>query len=520
MIIGVPGEGTEREKRVAVTPDTVKHLVSWRADVRVASMAGVASGFSDHDYETAGAKIDSEGAWKAADVVLKVSPPTLLELQRVKPESTLITFFKPHQNRDLLVEAERRQISVLAMDCIPRISIAQSMDALSSMANIAGYKAVIAAADLYGGFLGGQITSAGRTDPAKVLVIGAGVAGLSAVSTAKNLGAEVYAFDTRPEAREQVMSVGGKFLTIETDEDGTGQGGYAKEMSEEFVAQELTLIAGCLPDTAIVITTALLPGKKAPVLITKDMVAKMQAGSIIFDLAAEQGGNCELTVKDELTTTTGGVKIAGFTDLPSRLARQSSTFYSNNLYHLLKMITKDGKQDFALDLDNKIIAASLICHRGELRWPPPSIAAPPLEVAVPQTTKRWRAERKAEVVEAKHRSRAMLAWTLAGGAIVVTLLLMAGMYAPPDFLSRLTVFVLACFIGWQVVWNVTPALHTPLMSVTNAISGIIVIGAMMELKTPSFSLVSLLAVIAVLIATVNAAGGFFVTWRMLKMFHK
>lgn len=516
MIIGVPVESAEREKRTALTPRVASVLCSWGNEVRVERGTGVASGFADADYEAQGAVL-SDNVWGDVDVIIKVVPPSQAELEQMQEHATLISFFKPHSNQDMLDLAAQRKLSVLAMDCIPRISTAQSMDALSTMSNIAGYKAVIAAADMYGGFLPGQITSAGRSDPAEVLVIGAGVAGLSAISAARGLGAEVYAFDTRAEAAEQVRSVGGRFLALDGEEDGTGEGGYAKQMSKDYVSREMALLASRMPRTAIVITTALVPGRKAPILITRQMVESMAAGSVIFDLAAEMGGNCELTVADEVVEHQG-VKIAGFTDLPSQLAVQASNFYSNNLLQLLKLLTNDSKQEINFDLDNKIISASLICQRGTKRWPPPQVVdiiprqqPTPSPAAIAPKPK----ESKAQAAPQQHSLLVWLGWIAA-----VACLYGLGSIAPPDFIERLTVFVLACFVGWQVVWNVTPALHTPLMSVTNAISGIIVLGAMLKLQPPSLSIATLLAIAAVLMAAINVAGGFFVTWRMLKMFRK
>lgn len=512
MIIGVPVEGAERERRTAVTPRVASVLRGWGNEVLVSRGAGIGSGFTDHAYATQGATLTDDSVWRKADVILKVTPPSLSELEQLQPHSTVIGFLKPHSSQSLMEAATQRKLSLLAMDCIPRISTAQSMDALSTMANIAGYKAVIVAADMYGKFLPGQITSAGRSNPAEVLVIGAGVAGLSAISTARNLGAEVYAFDTRAEVAEQVRSVGGRFLTLTSDEDGAGQGGYGKEMSKDFLTREQELIASRLGSTAIVITTALVLGKKAPVLINRKMVESMSAGSVIFDLAAEQGGNCELTVADEVVVHKD-VKIAGFTDLPSRLAVQASTFYSNNILQLLKLMTGGGKNELVFDLDNRIISAALICHDGTLRWPPPEVVdiAPHRQQKQPQVV---------EKVEPPKQPRRRSFWPLLGMAAALVCLGVLGSFAPPDFLARMTVFVLACIVGWLVVWNVTPALHTPLMSVTNAISGIIVLGAMLKLQLPTLSLASLLAIAAVLMATVNVAGGFFVTWRMLRMFRK
>ena len=515
MIIGVPVEGAAREKRTALTPQVASLLRSWGNEVRVERGTGVASGFADADYEAQGAVLSDQRVWHEAEVILKVTPPSQAELEQMQAHATLIGFFKPQSNQDMLDIAAQRELSVLAMDCIPRISTAQNMDALSAMSNIAGYKAVIAAADMYGGFFPGQITAAGRSAPAEVLVIGAGVAGLSAISAARSLGAEVYAFDTRAEAAEQVRSVGGRFLALTSGEDGAGQGGYGKQMSADYVSREVNLLASRLPRTAIVITTALVPGRKAPVLITRKMVESMAAGSVIFDLAAEMGGNCELTVADEVIVHQG-VKIAGFTDLPSQLATQASTFYSNNLLQLLKLLTDDGQRELTFDLDNKIVSAALICQDGTKRWPPPQVVdiAPHRQTDPPDSV----AQQKKEKNKTSARLRSSCVWLawLAAAACLYSL----GRVAPPDFLERLTVFVLACFVGWQVVWNVTPALHTPLMSVTNAISGVIVLGAILKLQPPSLSIASSLAVAAVLMATVNVAGGFFVTWRMLKMFRK
>ncbi len=512
MIIGVPVEGGVRERRTALTPRVACVLRSWGNEVRVARGTGHAAGFADADYEAQGAVLSDDSVWREAHVILKVAPPSAAELQQMRTHAALIGFFKPHDNQDLLATAAQRQLSVVAMDCIPRISIAQSMDAMSTMANIAGYKAVVAAADMYGGFLPGQITSAGRSDPAEVLVIGAGVAGLSAISAARSLGAEVYAFDTRAAAAEQVRSVGGRFLALDSDEEGAGEGGYGKQMSADYVASEMRLLATRMPRTAIAITTALVPGRPAPVLITRPMVESMAAGSVIFDLAAEMGGNCELTVADEVIEHRG-VKIAGFTDLPSQLAKQASMFYSNNLLQLLKLLTDEGKRELTFDLDNKIISAALLCQQGTIRWPTPQVVdvvPRPSPAATPS-----KATRTVQATPRRHDAYVWLGWVAA-----VACLYGLGSFAPPAFIERLTVFVLACFVGWQVVWNVTPALHTPLMSVTNAISGIIVLGAMLELQPPHWNIASLLAVAAVLMATVNVAGGFFVTWRMLKMFRK
>ena len=516
MIVAIPKESGQ-ERRVALIPRTVKALTDWGLDVQVECGAGEGAGFRDRDYIDNGAAIVDQQLWETADLVLKVAPPTVDELQRLKQQAIIVGFFQPYDNQELLAVAQQQKVSVLAMDCMPRTSVAQRMDALSVMANIAGYKAVILASNLYRNFVPGRITSAGRNDPATVLVIGAGVAGLSAISTAKGLGAEVYAFDTRREVQEQVQSVGGKFIVIDDHEDGSGDGGYAKEMSEEFVNRERDLLASkYLPRTSIVITTAVVPGKPAPILLTKQMVESMARGSVIVDLAAQQGGNCELTVQDKVVEH-AGVTIAGPSDLPSQLASQASVFYSNNIYHLLRRLNDDGRQQIAIDLEDSLVASIAICHDGKLHWPPPSpsplptIRKLPVEPAMQPTPSTGGGKVAFGL--------AKLVWAIPI-VIGVSLLLMLGKYAPADLLARLTVFVLACIIGWQVVWNVTPALHTPLMSVTNAISGIVVIGAMMQLQIPTIGVATLLAIIAVLIATINVAGGFHVTWRMLKMFRK
>ena len=512
MIVVIPKE-SEREQRVALVPRTVKTLTDWGLEVQVECGAGEGAGFSDRDYSDRGAAIVDEQLWETADLVLKVTPPTVNELQRMKQQAIIIGFFQPHDNQELLTVAQQQKVSVLAMDCMPRTSVAQRMDALSVMANIAGYKAVILASNLYRSFVPGQITSAGRNDPATVLVIGAGVAGLSAISTAKGLGAEVYAFDSRREVQEQVQSVGGKFIVVDDHEDGSGEGGYAKEMSEEFVNRERDLLASkYLPRTSIVITTAVIPGKPAPILLTKQMVESMARGSVIVDLAAQQGGNCELTVLDKVIEH-AGVTITGPSDLPSQLASQASVFYSNNIYHLLKRLNDDGKRQITLDPKDSIVASIAICHDGKLNWPPPPL---PTVSKLPMTP----------TVQPTPSTDSKVAFSLAKlfWAIPITLgaviLLVLGRYAPADLLARFTVFVLACIVGWQVVWNVTPALHTPLLSVTNAISGIVVIGAMMQLQIPTLGIAALLSIGAVLIATINVAGGFHVTWRMLKMFRK
>jgi H+-translocating NAD(P) transhydrogenase subunit alpha len=395
------------------------------------------------------------------------------------------------------------------MDSVPRISRAQKMDALSSMANIAGYRAVVEAAQHFGRFFTGQITAAGKVPPAKVMVIGAGVAGLAAIGAAKSMGAIVRAFDTRPEVKEQVESMDAEFLMLDfEDEDGSGEGGYAKVMSEEFIKAEMALFAEQAKDVDIIITTALIPGKPAPKLITADMVESMKDGSVIVDLAAEQGGNCELTEPGEVVVR-NGVSIIGYTDLPSRLAAQSSQLYGTNLRHLLTDMTPEKDGNLVLDLEDEVVRGATVCTGGETLWPPPP---PKISAAAPAKAE----PAPAPVVEEKKPS---LAGPIMMAAIGGLALLGLGAVAPPSFMAHFTVFVLACFVGYMVIWNVTPALHTPLMSVTNAISSIIVIGALLQISS-DVPLIKWIAVGTVLITSVNIFGGFAVTRRMLEMFRK
>jgi H+-translocating NAD(P) transhydrogenase subunit alpha len=516
LVIAVPKEILSGECRVAATPDTSKVLAKMGFHVCLEAGAGENSGFTDDVYQASGCEIiaDTAELWSKADIVLKVRPPAWNEtLGRheadLLPEGkTLISFIWPAQQTELLDQLNARKATVLAMDAVPRISRAQKLDALSSMANIAGYRAVIEAAHQFGRFFTGQITAAGKVPPAKVLVIGAGVAGLAAVGTAKSLGAIVRAFDTRPVVREQVESLGGQFLELEFEEDGTGSGGYAKTMSPEFIKAEMELFADQAAEVDIIITTALIPGKKAPVLITKDMVESMRPGSVVVDLAAEQGGNCEVSQPNEIVNH-HGVKIVGYTDLPSRMGAQSSQLYGTNLSHLLKDM--GGSDGFKIDCEDDVVRGALILHEGQVMWPPPALtqptpAAPPKAASAPVVA----------VVEEKKSSWISGLWIVLAGIAAVGL----GLAAPESFLSHFTVFVLACFVGWQLIWNVAPALHTPLMSVTNAISGIIILGGMLEISGPLQSPTTILGALAILVGTINIAGGFLVTQRMLKMFRK
>jgi NAD(P) transhydrogenase subunit alpha len=520
MKIGIAKEIRPGERRVAATPDTTRRLIKLGFEVQIESGAGAGASFSDADYETAGAKVvDTMELWKGSDIFLKVQPPDLnSELQKHEADlpregSVLISFLWPAKNQELVERLRARKLTVIAMDQVPRITRAQKMDALSSMSNIAGYRAVIEAASFFGRFFTGQMTAAGRVPPAKVLIIGAGVAGLSAIGAARSLGAIVRAFDTRPEVREQVHSMGAEFLTVAMEEEGSGSGGYGKQMSAAFIEAEMALFTQQCQEVDIVITTALIPGKPAPQLITADMVGKMRRGSVIVDLAAENGGNCALTKPGEVVVS-NGVTIVGFVDLPSRLAPTASELYGANLTHLLADM--GGGKDFKVDQENPIVRGSLVVHNGVLLWPPPQVAAPPKQpVPAPKPV-------PPNAAANGHGAPAEPNGKLQSAMIVgsLTILAVIGAYAPKELVSHLTVFVLACFVGWQVVWNVTPALHTPLMSVTNAISGIILVGGMLQISGPLSSPVTILSAAAVLLATINIAGGFLVTQRMLKMFQK
>jgi NAD(P) transhydrogenase subunit alpha len=513
MKVGIPKEIYPHERRVAATPDTVEKIVKLGLEVVVEAGAGEASAFTDAAYAEAGAGIVPNAAalYAEADIVLKVRQPIARpggghEADLMKPGATLISFIWPAQHKELLDRLAARKLTVLAMDAMPRITRAQRMDALSAMANIAGYRAVIEAAQHFGRFFPGQVTAAGRVKPAQVFVIGAGVAGLAAVAAAKALGAQVRAFDTRPVVREQVESLGGTFVEFSFKEAGEGAGGYAKEMSEAYLAAEQALIAQHAKQSDIVISTALIPGKPAPQLITSGAVVEMAHGSVIVDMAAEQGGNCALTERDKVVEKYG-VTILGLTDLPSRMARQSSDLYATVVFNLLKDVCAPGK-GIALNLEDEIHRGVLVLKDGELMWPPPK--PPPPRIA-PAAAK---PEVKPAGEAAPKGQGARLFF-----ALVAILLGAAGIFGPPEFLRHLTVFMLSCIVGWHVIWNVTPALHTPLMSVTNAISGIILIGGMLVLfGGGSGSLV--LGGVAILVAAINVAGGFLVTQRMLRMFRK
>ena len=519
MKLAVPKECRPGERRVAVTPENVARLVKLGFAVAVEHDAGAAASFGDDDYVAAGAEIvaDTRTIWQTGDILLKVQPPSMHpalnvhEADLIREHGTLISFLYPGKNTDIVQRLAARKATAIAVDQIPRITRAQKMDALSSMANIAGYRAVVEAASFYGRFFTGQMTAAGRVPAAKVLVIGAGVAGLSAIGAARGMGAIVRAFDTRPTVKEQVKSMGAEFIELNVAEDGEGAGGYAKEMSPAFIKAEMEMFAAQARDVDIIITTALIPNRPAPVLITEEMVKGMKKGSVIVDLAAENGGNCALTEPGHVVER-HGVHILGYTDLPSRLAPTASLLFGNNLTHLLADL--GGASHFHLDLADEVVRGALVLRDGELLWPPP--ARPP--VVLPLDPKVVAAKvAVAPVAEPPKKSG------VAGpifAVIAAAAFIGLGLVAPPAFLSHLTVFALACIVGWQVVWNVTPALHTPLMSVTNAISGIIVIGGMLQVSGPPTSAVVMLGAAAILLATINIAGGFLVTQRMLKMFRR
>ena len=513
MKIGVPKESFAGEKRVATTPDAVAQLLKLGFEVSVESNAGVNAKFSDKAYQAAGAEIvDDSSVWSDSEILLKVRAPSDSEIEKLTANQTLISFLWPAQNEELLKKLADKKVTAMSMDAVPRISRAQKLDALSSMANIAGYRAVVEASNHFGRFFTGQITAAGKIPPAKVMVIGAGVAGLAAIGAASSMGAIVRAFDTRPEVKEQVESMGAEFLELdyEEEEQGGTQGGYAKEMSKAFIDAEMALFREQAQDVDIIITTALIPGRPAPKLILADMVESMKDGSVIVDLASEQGGNCELTEPGEVVVK-HGVTLIGHTDLPSRLSTQSSQLYSTNLRHLLADLTPEKDGQIIVDMDDDVIRSATVVHEGEITWPPPAISVTAAPAKKPVETTEILPVDKRALAKRKATTTTVVLVSIVLGLLAV------GRVAPPEFMSHLIVFVLAVFIGWQVIWNVTPALHTPLMSVTNAISGIIVIGALLQVGSSSW-LVVFLAAIGILIASINIAGGFLVTQRMLSMF--
>ena len=526
QLIGVPRESFAGEKRVATVPEVVEKLVKLGFKVAVQSGAGDAANFSDDSYRAAGAQIigDAAGLWAASDVVFKVRAPSVDEVGLMRAGQAMVGFIWPAQNPELMQQLAARKVTVLAMDSLPRmLSRAQKMDALTSMAGITGYRAVIEAAHAFGRFLTGQITAAGKVPPAKVFIAGAGVAGLAAIGTAASLGAIVRANDTRAEVADQVVSLGGEFVKVDYEEEGSGGGGYAKVMSEGFQKAQREMYAKQAREVDIIITTALIPGKPAPKLITAEMVKSMRPGSVIVDLAAEQGGNCELTEPGKVVVKEG-VTIIGYTDLPSRLARQSSTLYANNLFRLAEELCKAKDGVINVNMDDEAIRGLTVIKDGGISWPPP----PPKPAAAPARP----VEQKKPVPAAKGHGHGAGA-PMSGQRLAImfgvaaALFWFIGAYAPAEFLGHFTVFVLACFVGYMVVWNVTPALHTPLMSVTNAISSIIAIGALVQVAPPVSGAVERpalwilgLAVLGIALTTINMFGGFAVTQRMLEMFRK
>src|SRR4051794_292658 len=524
QVIGVPRETAADEKRVATVPEVVEKLIKLGFRVAVQSGAGDPANFSDDAYRAAGAEVVSD-PWASADIIFKVRAPSAAEVGFMREGQVLVSFVWPAQNPELMQQLATRKITVLAIDSLPRtLSRAQKMDALTSMASISGYRAVIEAANAFGRFFSGQVTAAGKIAPAKVFVAGAGVAGLAAIGTAVGLGAIVRANDTRPEVADQVKSLGGEFVKVDYEEEGSGGGGYAKVMSEGFQQAQREMYAQQAKDADIIITTALIPGKPAPKLITAEMVRSMQPGSVIVDMAAEQGGNCELTVPGEAVVR-HGVTIVGYTDLASRLSKQSSTLYSNNLLRLAEELCKAKDGVANVNMDDDAIRGLTVLKQGEVTWPAP----PPKLPAVPPKPKTTAIAAPAPKRQGHGASEPMsmqsLAIVFGVGALAF---LLVGLYAPASFLAHFTVFVLACFIGYMVIWNVTPSLHTPLMSVTNAISSIIAIGALIQIAPPltgdaadrPAQVILGLAVFALALTAVNMFGGFAVTRRMLAMFRK
>ncbi|MCW5709097.1 Re/Si-specific NAD(P)(+) transhydrogenase subunit alpha [Shinella sp.] len=511
------------ESRVSLTPDSAVQLGKLGYACLVEAGAGEKAGISDEAYRAAGVTVvDSAAALVAAsDVIVKVRPPTAEEVERLRPGQTLISFFYPGQNGELLEQARSKGANVIAMDMVPRISRAQKMDALSSMANIAGYRAVIEAGNHFGRFFTGQITAAGKVPPAKVLVIGAGVAGLAAIGVAVSLGAQTYAFDVRPEVAEQIESMGAEFVYLDFDggvQDGAATGGYAAPSSPEFREKQLAKFRELAPQMDIVITTALIPGRDAPKLWLADMVAAMKPGSVVVDLAAERGGNCDLTVADQKIVSDNGVTVIGYTDFPSRMAAQSSALYATNIRHMLTDLTPGKDGVIVHNMEDDVIRGATVAFEGAITYPPPppkiaAIAAQKPKEKVKEPTPEEKRAAEAAAFRAETKNQLVLL------AIGTAALLIVGAFAPSAFMSHFIVFVLACFVGFQVIWNVSHSLHTPLMAVTNAVSGIVILGALLQVGSGN-GLVVILAALSVLIATINIVGGFLVTRRMLAMFQK
>lgn len=545
MKIGIPLETADGERRVAATPDTVQKLKKLGFDIMVSTGAGDRASYRDHAYEAAGAEIvDHATVWSTADLLLKVAPPSIEEAKALKPGAIFMGLLWPAENSELVEAFKEGEVSAIAMDCVPRITRAQKLDARSSMSNIEGYRAVIEAAYNFGSFFSGQFTAAGKVNPAKVLVVGAGVAGLAAIGAARGLGAQVMAFDVRAAAREQVESMGAEFLEVEIQESGEGDGGYAKEMSEKFTEAQMALFKSLASDVDVVITTALIPGREAPKLWRSEAVAEMKPGSVVVDLAAERGGNCDATVKGEMTVTENGVKVLGYTDLTSRMAPTASQLYGMNFVHYLRDI-KSGDGEVELDLADVVVRSSIVTHQKEVLYPPP-----PLSEIDPSSVSKEMKPASESKTEAKTETTAPVSTPtpaastessdsvgtvssefstkqiiISAAAILWIFLLISAdkgeaSASTQAFLNHLTVFALSCFIGWQVIWNVSHALHTPLMSVTNAISGIILVGGMLQAHGTELNAASIFGGLAVLLAMINVVGGFAVTQRMLAMFRK
>jgi NAD(P) transhydrogenase subunit alpha len=513
MNVGIPLEVSKAELRVGATPKTTKRLQKQGFSVYIQKGAGKKANYADEEFKEAGAHIvaTAEELYQKADIVLKVLAPNEDEIEMMKEGTVTMSYLWPAQNPDLLEKLAARKINAIAMDAIPRISRAQKMDVLSSMANIAGYRAVIEGANYFGRFLNGQITAAGKVDPAKVLVIGAGVAGLAAIGAANSLGAIVRAFDTRKEVAEQIESMGAEFLTVNIDEDGSTASGYSKTMSKEFIEAEMALFKEQAKDVDIIITTAQIPGREAPKLILDYHVEAMKPGSVIVDLAASTGGNCVFTEDGKVITTKNGVTIVGKLD---QLPNQASQLYGNNLCHLLDDMGK--AENFKIDMEDDVVSRATVVYNGKVNWPPE-----PLPVSPQKTTDADKAEEAVVKLPTEaEKAKKKAATTIISLAVIGALLFLLGQVAPSDFMGHFTVFVLAIFVGWQVIWNVTHALHTPLMSVTNAISGIIIIGGLLQTTHNLTDPITIIAFVAILVASINIVGGFFVTHRMLKMFKK
>ncbi len=533
--VGVPKESAAGERRVAATPDSVKKLLGLGFTVTLERGAGASSGLEDAAFEAAGASLgDAADVWGKSDIVVKVRPPSHEEVAQLREGALLVSLLQPERDEALPGLLAARGASAIALERIPRITRAQKMDVLSSMANLAGYRAVIEATQHFQRTFGAQVTAAGTIPPARVLIIGAGVAGLAAVAAARALGAEVRAFDTRPATQEQIESLGATYLNVDVKENADGGGGYAKEMSAAFLAAEVALFRAQAAEVDIIVTTALVPGKRAPVLLPDEVVQALKPGSVVVDLAAEQGGNCAACVPGEIVIR-HGVVIVGLTDLASRMASSASRLFATNVFHLLQEL--GGGSAFRIDRESEVVRPALVVHAGEVlpRPAPPAPGASPAKPApvaaikvdaVPPPPPSSRSSLRAppgedlKPVQQNIRSPTRIAWgTTLGGIVVIMVLFVAGRFAPRDFLQHSTVFILACFVGWQVIWSVTPALHTPLMSVTNAISGIIIIGGMLEVGS-RLDLSSILGALAALFAAINIAGGFLVTARMLRMFRR